>query len=209
MEFTLALEFTFSSQQVNVNNTKSATYDIILIYFENEGEIDLTDIDEVNDVIQETDEETYALDFEFTEEKEYKTVQKYELVTILSYLIGVRNEILDDMCSDEYVELLNSLRESTNARILRYLCKARTSLLRNYKKTDNEIKYNLGNINRMEWFDAENINKLESWEVHIILYNSSADKYCVHINKLINEHVDACKKLFPDWVKWELSLIHI
>ena len=41
----------------------------------------------------------------------------------------------------------------------------------------------------MEWFDAENINKLESWEVHIILYNSSADKYCVHINKLINEHV--------------------
>ena len=107
----------------------------------------MTDIDEVNNVIQETDEEayeeTYALDFEFTEEKEYKTVQKYELVTILSYLIGVRNEILDDMCSDEYVELLNSLRESTNARILRYLCKARTSLLRNYKKTDNEIKYNL------------------------------------------------------------------
>ena len=69
----------------------------------------MTDIDEVNNVIQETDEEayeeTYALDFEFTEEKEYKTVQKYELVTILSYLIGVRNEILDNMCSDEYVEL--------------------------------------------------------------------------------------------------------
>ena len=107
------------------------------------------------------------------------------------------------MCSDEYVELLNSLRENKNARILRYLCKARTGLLRNYKKTDNEIKYNLGNINRMEWFDAENINKLESWEVHIILYNSSADKYCVHINKLINEHVDACKKLVPDWIKWE------
>lgn len=98
----------------------------------------MTDIDEINNVIQETDEEayeeTYALDFEFTEEKEYKTVQKYELVTILSYLIGVRNEILDDMCSDEYMELLNRLRESTNARILRYLCKARTSLLRNYKK---------------------------------------------------------------------------
>lgn len=154
-------------------------------------EINKSDIDEVNDVIQETDEEAYALDSEFTEEKEYKTVQKYELVTILSYLIGVRNEILDHMCSDEYVELLNSLRENKNARILRYLCKARTGLLRNYKKTDNEIKYNLGNINRMEWFDSENINKLESWEVHIILYNSSADKYCVHINKLINEHVDA------------------
>ena len=88
-------------------------------------EINKSDIDEVNDVIQETDEEAYeeayALDSEFTEEKEYKTVQKYELVTILSYLIGVRNEILDYMCSGEYVELLNSLRESTNASILRYL----------------------------------------------------------------------------------------
>ena len=137
-------------------------------------EINKSDIDEVNDVIQETDEEAYALDSEFTEEKEYKTVQKYELVTILSYLIGVRNEILDHMCSDEYVELLNSLRESTNARILRYLCKARTSLLRNYKKTDNEIKYNLGNINRMEWFDAENINKLESWDC--LLYTSPSPR---------------------------------
>ena len=58
-------------------------------------EINKSDIDEVNDVIQETDEEAYALDSEFTEKKEYKTVQKYELVTILSYLIGVRNEILD------------------------------------------------------------------------------------------------------------------
>ena len=62
-------------------------------------EINKSDIDEVNDVIQETDEEAYALDSEFTEEKEYKTVQKYELVTILSYLIGVRNEILDHMYS--------------------------------------------------------------------------------------------------------------
>lgn len=80
-------------------------------------EINKSDIDEVNDVIQETDEEAYALDSEFTEEKEYKTVQKYELVTILSYLIGVRNEILDHMCSDEYVELLNSLRENKNASV--------------------------------------------------------------------------------------------
>ena len=63
-------------------------------------EINKSDIDEVNDVIQETDEEAYALDSEFTEKKEYKTVQKYELVTILSYLIGVRNEIrgYSDIC---------------------------------------------------------------------------------------------------------------
>jgi hypothetical protein len=125
----------------------------------------------------EADEEAYALDSEFTEEKEYKTVQKYELVTILSYLIGVRNEILDHMCSDEYVELLNSLRENKNARILRYLCKARTGLLRNYKKTDNEIKYNLGNINRMEWFDAENINKLLRCTVLIIYAVKGAVKH--------------------------------
>ena len=37
-----------------------------------------SDIDEVNDAMHETDEEAYALDFEFTEEKEYKTVQKID-----------------------------------------------------------------------------------------------------------------------------------
>ena len=40
-------------------------------------EINKSDIDEVNDVIQETDEEAYALYSEFTEEKEYKTCLLY------------------------------------------------------------------------------------------------------------------------------------
>ena len=149
-------------------------------------EINKSDIDEVNDVIQETDEEAYALDSEFTEEKEYKTVQKYELVTILSYLIGVRNEILDHMCSDEYVELLNSLRENKNARILRYLCKARTGLLRNYKKTDNEIKYNLGNINRMEWFDAEFDRVIGLEQIAVFHVNDSLNPLGAHKDRHAN-----------------------
>lgn len=42
-------------------------------------EINKSDIDEVNDVIQETDEEAYALDSEFTEEKEYKQYRNMSL----------------------------------------------------------------------------------------------------------------------------------
>lgn len=142
-------------------------------------------------------------DIEETEVREYKTVQKYELVTILSYLIGIRNGILDNEYGDDYAELLETLRNSREARIVRYLCKVRTALFKNYKKTDEEIKYNLANINRLDWFEEDDINQLEDWGVHIILYNSSAEQYSIHINKLICAHIGACSQFFPEWVKWD------
>lgn len=42
-------------------------------------EINKSDIDEVNDVIQETDEEAYALDSEFTEKRNIKQYRNMSL----------------------------------------------------------------------------------------------------------------------------------
>ena len=135
--------------------------------------------------------------------KEYKTVQTYQIVSIVSYLIGIKDEIIEDKYADDNEEIINRLRESQSAIIIRYLCKARTALLRNFKNTDNEIKYNLKNINKLSWFEAEEIEQLEKWGIHIILYNSSAENYSVHLNQLIDENIDSCKGFFPEWIKWE------
>lgn len=137
------------------------------------------------------------------ETEEPKIVRKYEIVTLISYLVGIDNSVLDNLYGENYGELLGKLRNSKSAKILRYLCKFRTNLIRNFKNTDKDIRYNLKNIDQMDWFDAENIAQLEKWDIKITLYNSNAQEYTFHVNKLISDHVDDCKKFFPEWVNWK------
>lgn len=158
--------------------------------------IDLTNIAELfggEPIPEDTQEET----------KEYKTVGKLDIVTTVSYMIGLKDNMLDTFYGDEYGELLAKLRESKEATIIRYLSILRTTLMQNFLKTDTEIRYNLGNIDRMGWFDGKAIKQLVKWSVPVVQSNMVADKYTEHFCYLIGEHIDACEKLFPEWVKFE------
>ena len=73
------------------------------------------------------------------------------VVTTVAYLIGIRKSILQNTYADE-IENLELLFSDRNATVIRYLCKLRTALMMNFKKTDTEMKYNLTNIDKLEWF---------------------------------------------------------
>lgn len=47
-----------------------------------------------------------------------KIVRKYEIVTLISYLVGIDNSILDNLYGENYGELLGKLRNSKSAKIL-------------------------------------------------------------------------------------------
>lgn len=125
------------------------------------------------------------------------------IVATIAYLIGVRKNqwILSYM--DDCPDLLNELEQSQDAKTLRYLCKLRTMLMRHFTKTDNFLRYDLINIDRIEWFDTENIRQLERWGFQIILANKRASDYSLHFNQLISANVEKCRSLFPDWIAWE------
>lgn len=72
-----------------------------------------------------------------------------------------------------------------------------------FKKTDSALKYDLTNIDKLEWFDADNIKWLEKNGIRIMLSNKLAADYSLHINKLIAENIHACREMFPDWLKWD------
>ena len=124
------------------------------------------------------------------------------IVSTVAYMIGIKKHIIEEICSDEY-EDLSKLYENKNATIIRYLCKLRTSLMLNFKKTDQEMKYNVTNIDRLPWFDSENIKLLTDWGIDIIKLNYTAAKYNVLFNKIISEQIGSCRELFPEWVNWE------
>ena len=125
-----------------------------------------------------------------------------DVVTTVAYLIGIRKSILQNTYADE-IENLELLFSDRNATVIRYLCKLRTALMMNFKKTDTEMKYNLTNIDKLEWFDRENIAQLEKWGFQIVKPNYTSSKYAELINRLISENIANCRELFPEWLNWE------
>ena len=127
------------------------------------------------------------------------TVDTKEVVTTISYLIGVRKDILE-LNFAECKDTLDKLYADREATVIRYLCKLRTALLQHFKKTDNAMHYDLKNLTSLEWYDKDNIKQLEKWGFPIIQANYRAEKYMYDFTKLINENIDNCSRLFYDWI---------
>lgn len=126
-----------------------------------------------------------------------------DIVCTVGYLIGVRKDFLQTSYSDSCSDLLKQLESNINATIIRYLCKLRTVLMKTFRKTDEAIRYDLKNIDRLDWFDVDNIKWLEKKNIQVVLANKLAADYSLHFNRLIAENIHSCKDLFPDWIKWD------
>ena len=124
------------------------------------------------------------------------------LCVTIAYLIGVDKPVID-MSFREENGTIEALSHNQNAQMVRYLNKLRKTLWRNFKKTDYELKHNLTNINKLGWFDADNIKSLEEWGTPIVHANWTADKYIFEFTRLINENICKVHDLFPDWVNWD------
>lgn len=125
-----------------------------------------------------------------------------DVVATVAFLIGVRKSSWESTYGNEYSELLAKLEKNQNALVIRYLSKLRTTLMQRFKKTDEALVTDLKNIDRLEWYDTENIKQLEKWGYNVILANKRAGDYTTLFNKLIHDNIDKCRNLFPDWIAW-------
>ena len=130
------------------------------------------------------------------------TVDTKKIVTTIGYMIGVKKNILEQCFGEEYHELLQTLYVNKETSIIRYLCKLRTTLMQKFKKTDDEMRFNLKNLNSMDFYDQDNIKQLEKWGFEIIKPNYRSEKYMLDLAGLISANIDNCFELFHDWVNW-------
>lgn len=128
---------------------------------------------------------------------------KKEIVTRLAYMIGVRDEALQKRYSQDCKEIIDEMYNSKEARIIRILNTIRSMMMQKYSYIDSAIKYELKNLDKIEYFNADDIKWLENNGIRIIQVNTTIDKYLIKINQLINENILQCKSLIPEWVPWE------
>ncbi len=130
------------------------------------------------------------------------TVDTKELVATIAYMIGVRRSALVSSYPECW-NLIEKLSNDRNATAIRYLCKLRTILMKKFRKTDQAMRFELKNLNSLEWYDQADIKQLEKWGFTIIQANYRSESYMQDFTKLINDNIDKCSKLFYDWVNWD------
>lgn len=130
------------------------------------------------------------------------------ICALTAYLIGVRRDLLmihykeyDSFHDEKGFELLD---QEKPLRIIRSLCKIRSSMLLKYRKINNQFIYDNKNITELETFSNDNLQQLQKWGINIIRYNYSASKYLVDLNKFIAESIDECRNFYPEWVEWDI-----
>lgn len=148
-------------------------------------------------------EEITIEDRETGEVKVVKTVTRADVVCVVAYMLGIDDARLDEYYSHRHAVLLEKIRSDKAATIIRYLSKVRTTILSNFLSVDNEMRYNLSNLDRMSYFDTAEIKQLTKWGIDLVQPNYRSDKYILHITKLMDENIDNCKGLFPEIVEFD------
>ncbi len=137
------------------------------------------------------------------EAPEYKTSAKTEIVTTMAYMLGVRDEYFERTFAAENPEIAKALRKNEKATVIRDICILRSQLLNNYSDTGSLIRYDMKNIDRIDWFDQSAIKRLAKAGISAVQANYLPDDYSVYFTKLIADHISDCKNLFPEWLKFD------
>ena len=196
-------------REINENNTE--TENIEDNEEENKNESETTD-EQPNDTEEEWEYANESTDWEWerlikedgqaVDKAAKKVIAKTDIVATVSYLLGQKEEIIEKYYGERGSKCLQELKENDAANIIRYLCKLRTALNNNFLKT-NYMREQLVSIDRMEWFDANEIRQLRKLGVDVILPNKMANDYAMFFNEKIDQYIDGVKDLFPQWLNYE------
>jgi len=125
------------------------------------------------------------------------------VVATAAYLIGLSEGTWKWQYEEDCPDMFDELEKNKDAKIMRSLCRIRTSLMHNFKKTDKSLKYDGKTLYGMEWFDSEAVQFLEGNCIKVTYSNKTASELTIFLNRIISERIENCKELFSDWVKWE------
>lgn len=128
--------------------------------------------------------------------------EEYEIVSKAAFLIGVPETHWKSQYTGLEQDIYEQLNENKNARIIRNLCGLRTEIERNFKRFSMLILMELKNLHTIPQTQGM-VNQLRKDGIEIIKANPKLEEYLPKINSLLQQHIDACKTLFPIWINWE------
>lgn len=143
------------------------------------------------------------------ESKDYSSFENYSKrrVTLVGYLIGLRNEYIEGANFDQ--EYLQKIKGKTEIEIIRALSCLRFSFILNYDKIyrEKQMKGPFAKFENMEqYIDVAALSYLHSQKIDALQVGMPINEFTRHIanlNQLIEEYIEGVHQYVPEWINWE------
>lgn len=137
--------------------------------------------------------------------------EQYEIVSRVAYLIGIPKKIFDNEHEPPKIEVFNKLEKEKKARIIRNLCILRNQMEHCFSKICKAIQQEQRSIMAMpEYIPSDVLQKLYEDGIDIYKNMREPNPFVFMLNQNINNRINNCKDLFPEWINWDyLSSIFI
>ena len=151
------------------------------------------------------EENKYLTEEPAEEEKSQQYYEnKKELVSRVAFLCGVRDEFFTEERGAFLPSIYRQFKSNDRAMIIRCLCQLRTSIENHFKKL-NDAMYQEGRsfFGLTEYFSNEALLFLEDKGIRLPTSSRQLTDIIGEINRNINDRINNCKNLFPDWFNWD------
>lgn len=125
------------------------------------------------------------------------------LVTIIGYLIGIKEDVLYDEKLQFNLETLKEISNDVKCNIIRHLSIIRMDYIRNFKQISNG-QFNLQPLETMtDYISMDSVKYLRDKSIEVIKVNYKPAYLIAFVNQYILENIDKIKSYIPSWIKWE------
>ena len=145
------------------------------------------------------------LDFDDIEETTFtpEREQKYNIVSIIAYLCGMWVGFFGDGQNFD-IDVYDRLELNKNARVVRNLCMIRARMERGYKNLFDGFKEGRSVLSMSEYVPADALAQLAKDGVRLSQKpNTSPIEYITQLNGEIQNRINNCKSIVPEWINWE------
>lgn len=129
--------------------------------------------------------------------------QMYNVVSIVAYHIGVRREYFNEEQNFDK-DIFLRLKQNKNCRIIRNLCILRSNIEHKFTKIHAEVQQGREVLNMEEYINLDAVNSLLNDGVKLTQKGHTYPlDYILEINGLIQDRINNCQTVFPDWLNLE------
>lgn len=141
------------------------------------------------------------MELEYIDDNRQYENYKKDIVTKIAYLIGVKDSIIKTNRFEQ--NIISSLEENDNAKIIRALSILRSEFIRNFKEISSR-NMNLEPLETLtDLISVDLIKYLRNKGIEIVHVNANLTSHIAYANQIILEKIDLIKDLIPSWIKWE------
>ncbi len=134
----------------------------------------------------------------------YQSNEQYDIVTKVSYLIGIRKDVFEKNNDPQKTEIFRKLDADKRARIIRNLCIIRTQLEHNFLKVCKGIQQDGRSIIGMsEYIPSAAMQALSDDGINIYVHLKEPTQFLINLNMNIKNRINNCRDFFPEWINWE------